>query len=851
MSQRILKVDLTNCDREPIHTPGSIQPHGVLLVCDVNDNLITAASANAAAFLGGQRNHVVGLTLADILGGDVAHNLRNAIARAGGSHLAGAELGVQLQSGQVVDASIHRHNDRIFVELEPTSQSRGEAKSALDLTQALVRRISKETEVEALAASGAKLVRALLGYDRVMVYRFLHNGAGKVIAEAKRHDLHSFMGQYFPASDIPDQARRLYLLNWIRLIADVSYEPVTMAPADGHGTLPDIDMSHAHLRSVSPIHCEYLRNMGVAASLSISIVVEGKLWGLIACHHNTPKLVPLPMRVSAELFAQYYSLQIAIAERRAEYLASAKARRRLDDIITSLDPAEPVDTGLVELLPALAELIACDGAALWLGDVWHTTGVAPGREAAAEITAFLKEHAQDAIWSTEDLRTLLGSGKGYGERVAGLLAIPISGQSGDFLIYFRSEEAHKIEWAGEPVKQVVEGPQGPRLTPRGSFETWREDVRWRSTPWTDPEFAVAEATRTYLRDVILRFKEATADERSRADRRRRLLNDELNHRVKNIIALVKSLALQTGSSSSTVDDYSRALEGRLSALAFAHDQSLGGEGGTLATLVDAEASLHRFGATNERVVTSGPPIGLDDRAFGVMALLLHEMMTNAAKYGSLSVPEGTLHISWTRDQDGHCVIDWIESGGPAVTTPEKTGFGSTLIDNTIAYDLGGKADLQYAPGGVRARFSIPAIHVREVAPSTRAADRPLPLQRRVLAGKDVVLVEDQALIAMDIEDVLRKLGALSVRAFPNIADALAGIVASEPHCAVLDLNLAGETSAEIADALLARSVPFIFATGYRDAVMIPERFRHIPVVRKPLSERELAEQLAAVLMLSR
>ena len=850
MSQRTVKVDLTNCDREPIHTPGSVQPHGVLLICDINDNLITAASANAAAFLGGQRNQVVGFTLADILGSDVAHNLRNAVARTGSSHLAGAELGIQLQGGPLVDASVHRHNDRIFVELEPTSQRGGEAKSALDLTQALVRRISKETEVDALAASGAKLVRALLGYDRVMVYRFLHNGAGKVIAEAKRHDLHSFMGQYFPASDIPDQARRLYLLNWIRLIADVSYEPVTMALADGRGNGLDIDMSHAHLRSVSPIHCEYLRNMGVAASLSISIVVEGKLWGLIACHHNTPKLVPLPLRVSAELFAQYYSLQVAIAERRAEYLASAQARQRLDDIITSLNPAEPVDTGLVDMLPSLAELIACDGAALWLGDVWHTTGVAPGREAAAEITTFAKEHSQDAIWSTEDLRAVLGSGKGYGDRVAGLLAIPISGPSGDYLIFFRSEEAHRIEWAGEPVKHIVDGPQGQRLTPRGSFETWREDVRWRSTPWTDPEFAVAEATRTYLRDVILRFKEATADERSRADRRRRLLNDELNHRVKNIIALVKSLALQTGSSSSTVDDYSRALEGRLSALAFAHDQSLGGEGGTLATLVDAEASLHRFGATSERVITSGPPIGLDDRAFGVMALLLHEMMTNAAKYGSLSVPEGTLDISWSRDQDGNCVIEWVESGGPPVTAPEKTGFGSTLIDNTIAYDLGGKAELEYAAAGVRARFLIPAMHVREATAAVHA-DRPVAAQLRVLAGKDVVLVEDQALIAMDIEDVLRKLGASSVRAFSNIAEALAGIGASVPHCAVLDLNLAGETSAEIADALLAKSVPFIFATGYRDAAMIPDRFRHIPVIRKPLSERDLAEQLSAVLMLTR
>ena len=847
MSARTFKVDLTNCDREPIHRPGSVQPHGVLLVCDANDNLITSASANAAAFLGGQRNHVVGFTLSDILGNEVAHNLRNAIARAGSSHLAGAELGIQITDGPQVDALIHRHQERIYVELEPASPRGGEAKSALDLTQALVRRISKETEVDALAAAGAKLVKALLGYDRVMVYRFLHNGAGKVIAEAKRPDLHSFMGQYFPASDIPEQARRLYLLNWIRLIGDVSYQPVPMIPEEGPGNPFDIDMSHAHLRSVSPIHCEYLSNMGVAASMSISIVVEGKLWGLIACHHNSPKLVPLPLRVSAELFGQYYSLQIAIAERRAEYLASAGARHRLDDIITSIDPGEPVDLALVERLPKLADLIDCAGAGLWLDGTWHTTGTAPDRAGAEAIIAHLRENAPDTIWSTEHLRKDLGDATGFGRSVAGVLAIPISGATDDVLMLFRSEEAHNIEWAGEPVKQVVEGPQGIRLTPRGSFEAWREDVRFQSTPWTGPEIAVAEATRTYLRDIILRFKEATVEERSRADKRRRLLNDELNHRVKNIIALVKSLALQTGSNSSTVDDYARSLEGRLSALAFAHDQSLGGEGGALATLVEAEASLHRFGASTERVLTSGPPVGLDERAFGVMALLLHEMMTNAAKYGSLSVPDGQLKITWSKAASGDVNIDWVESGGPPVTQPEKTGFGSTLIDNTIAYDLGGKADIEYAAAGVRARFVIPAQHIRDVA-AVVGPDYVAPTEPRVLAGKDVILVEDQALIAMDIEDALRKLGAASVRSFPNISDALDGILSSLPHCAVLDLNLAGETSADVADALLAKSVPFIFATGYRDAVMIPERFRHIPVVRKPLSAAALATQLQAVLL---
>lgn len=837
-------VDLTNCDREPIHMPGSIQPHGVLLVCDLNDNLIHSASANAAAYLGGQHNHVVGLTLSDVLGAKAAHNLRNALSRSGASYLAGAELSIQIAGGPLVDATIHRHRECIFVELEPASPKGGEAKSALDLTQALVRRISLESDVGSLAATAAKLVRAMLGYDRVMVYRFLHNGAGKVIAEARRAGMHSFMGQYFPAADIPEQARRLYLLNWIRLIGDIAYRPVEMLPDEGGGAA-SLDMSHAHLRSVSPIHCEYLRNMGVAASLSISIVVDGKLWGLIACHHDTPKLVSLPLRISAELFGQYFSLQVAIAERREQYIAAATARQRLDDVITSLDPGEPIDAALIKRLPELRALIVSDGVGLWLDGEWHTKGVAPQKSKAKLLVDFLVANSAESIWSTDDLRAATGD-TAFGTDVAGMLAIPISGSAREYLILFRSEEAHNVVWAGEPAKKVVEGPSGPRLTPRGSFDAWREDVRGRSTPWTDAEIAVAEATRNYLRDVILRYKEATVEERNRADRRRRLLNEELNHRVKNIIALVKSLALQSGTNAETVADYSRALEGRLSALAFAHDQSLGGGGGALATLVEAEASLYRVGGNRDRVVTSGPPLGLDERAFGVMALLLHEMMTNAAKYGALSVADGILTVSWSYDDDGNGILDWRESGGPLVREPERRGFGSALIDNTIAYDLGGSAELNFHPEGLHARFVVPAAHIRaeptgeDVVPMLRVGPRPL-------AGRQILLVEDQALIAMDVEDALRNLGAASIVSAPSVQAALDELVKSVPDCAVLDINLAGETSIQLAEALLSQSVPFIFATGYRESSMIPQKFSHVPIVRKPVSSNALAEKLLLVI----
>ncbi len=833
-------VDLTNCDVEPIHIPGSIQPHGAMLVCSVA-GIVEHASANAVAMLGCDATPV-GRALSDIIGADAAHRLRNEATKSGGTHVAGVLLNQRLGGApHALDISIHHNADRMFVEFEPVSDDHATVPSAIELTQGLIRRISLESDVGAIATMGAKLVRTMLGYDRVMVYQFLHNGAGRVIAEAKRNDLQTFMGQHFPAGDIPHQARRLYLLNPIRVIADVTYAPSPVLPPVA-GTERPIDMSFAALRSVSPIHCEYLQNMGVAASMSMSIVVDGELWGLIACHHDSAKIVSMATRTGAELFAQYFSLQIAVAERRAEVIASQEARAKLGEIVAGHQHDEPVGAALARNLDDLSALLGADGAGLWIDGAWTSVGVVPGDDDLDAVMTLVNRAVSGTSWSTSELTAMMGPDSGFGDAVAGLLAIPISSLPRDYLLLFRSEEAHKIEWAGEPVKHVIAGPSGSRLTPRGSFETWREEVRGKSRPWTSSELAVAEATRTYLRDVVLHHSEITAEDRLRTEKRRRILNDELNHRVKNIIALVKSIALQTGAHAASVEEYSLSLEGRLRALAFAHDQSLAGTSGDLTTLLDAEASLHRYGSRPERVTIAGRPVGLDDRTFGVMALVVHELMTNAAKYGSLSVPEGTLAVAWTIAPDGDCRISWTERGGPRVEKPSRTGFGSKLVHTTMAYDLGGSIDIAFEPTGLVANLVIPASHITESAPRVETAPRS-DGATHALRGLDVLLVEDQALIAMDTEETLVRIGARRVRSVPRVADALAAIGETLPDCAVLDFNLGDDTATDVADALIAHGVPFVFATGYGDSVMIPARFRDIPVVRKPVSQAVLAAGL--------
>lgn len=846
MSYDRASVDLTNCDREPIHVPGSIQPHGAMLVIEPHSNIISYASANVEERLGAQAAGVVGKDIEAVLGSSLTHDVRNALAVAATGQKTSVIVRAKTKDDMPpCDLLVHEFEGRLFVEFEDAAPF-DDTEVALHLTQSLVRRIDRETDIEPLARSVARLVRATLGYDRVMIYRFLHNGAGRVIAEARNAELTSFLGHHFPAGDIPVQARRLYVENWVRVIADAAFEPVPLMPALKPGEGP-VDMSHAHLRSVSPIHCEYLRNMGVAASMSISIVVDGELWGLVACHHNTPKTLSIPLRMSAELFGQYLSLHIAAIENRKAKVASVATRRKLDAIISTIDRAASIEHTLKSKLREFSSLIACDGAAVWIDGEWTSTGVVPDGLDVGTLMAFVGKNAGRKIWDTQNLRAAMPGSIGFGQRVAGMLAIPVSPVADDYLCFFRSEEAFEMSWAGEPVKNEILTPLGARLSPRGSFETWRDDVRNQSLPWTDADLLIGEAIRNYVRDVLISHNDATEEMRTRADNERALLNAELNHRVKNILALVKSIAVQTGANASSVDDYVNSFEGRLRALSYAHDQSFAGkDGGELRSLIEAEAGMHRFSRGADRITVSGPSVGLSERAFGVFALLLHEMMTNAAKYGSLSVPNGRLDINWTLDENGNCRIAWTESGGPTVVKPQRSGFGTTLIERTLHHDLGGSVDIDFARDGLKALFEIPAQHLKPVGEhSANALEAALIDQP--LAGLMVLLVEDQALIAMDTEELLKGLGASEIVTAPSVDVALGKLSQTRPDCAVLDLNLGSETSEPVAVALRERQIPYIFATGYRDSFSIPASFADVPVVRKPMSQDGLSRQLSQAL----
>lgn len=835
------QVDLTNCDREPIHIPGSIQPYGCLIACDVSATTILRHSENTPAFLGlsGALN---GRMLEEVIGSSAVHDLRNALSVAGGSSKPSLLFGLKISGGRLFDVAIHRYKSVTIIEFEPTPTT---ASQPLGLARGLISHLSNIRDQDRLIRDTTRLVQGMLGYDRVMIYQFGADGAGQVVSEMKRGDLESFLGQYFPATDIPQQARALYLKNTIRIISDANCTQIPVVPERDASGEP-LDLSFAHLRSVSPIHCEYLRNMGVGASMSISIIVGGELWGLIACHHYSPRPLAMVQRVAAEIFGEFFSLHLEALRQKRRLDTAIEARRALDRVLKQASSNAGVLDVLKDSLPELANLIPCDGVGLWMKGSWTCHKTCVPEESVSALARLVTAVAEGGkIWATNALSTRLAGAEAYYEQVSGVLAVPLSQLPGDYLFFFRKEVTQTLNWAGNPDKSYTTGPLGDRLTPRKSFAIWKETVHKQSAPWLDADREIAEATRGALVEVLLRFNELVAEERAKADVRQRMLNEELNHRVKNILAVIKSLIGHPVQEGRSLKDYVASLKGRVQSLAHAHDQVIRGDGGgDLNDLLTAELSPYRQSDGN--LTLDGPAVWMDARAFSVMALVIHELATNAAKYGALSTMAGRLGVRWRLLSNGDCEVLWQESDGPTVSPPTREGFGTALIDRSIPYDLQGESSITYAPDGVKARFLLPSRHLSlsrpQTAPQRRAPSANEPSEIDFSRLK-VLLVEDQMLIALDVETMLAGKGVQEIVTAGSAEDALHKLQSFAPAVGILDVNLGVGTSIPVAEELWRRDIPFIFATGYADSQMIPAVFASVPVVRKPYDRDTLIATL--------
>ena len=424
------------------------------------------------------------------------------------------------------DGILHRNGVVTILELEPRAAPT--ANDAEMLRPALAR-LQSATSLPDLLATAVAEIRALTGFDRVMAYRFHDDGHGEVVEEAKARDVESYRGLHYPASDIPTQARRLYLLNWLRIIPDVAYVPVPLVPVVSPRTGIALDLSLASLRSVSPIHIEYLRNMGVRASMSISLVHGNQLWGLFACHHREPRRVPFVVRSACELIGRLVSLQAAAL---AEIEAAAQ-RSALHDIEAALVDAIRGDPrgwaeGLASRSDALLRIVNATGAAICDGQQVHRMGAAPTEVEIQGIVAWLSQRGA-TLFETRALSHSYGPAREFGSVAAGLLAIAIPKPTPSYVLWFRPEVPATVTWSGDPSKPVESSAAGGRIHPRRSFSAWLEDVRGVSRP-VDSRRARGgrrpAAARRRDRSRSTDRARRTGDPDPRRDRRRRISRSE-------------------------------------------------------------------------------------------------------------------------------------------------------------------------------------------------------------------------------------------------------------------------------------------------------------------------------------
>lgn len=835
---------LTDCDREPIHIPGLVQPFGFLVACDARNWTISHVSANALALAGDPRG-LLGRYARDILGGDAFHELANGLSSSSGPELPGRLFGIQLANGVHYDASIHQNAGTIIVEFEPAPSPTRTATSIF-VVRSMLARMQQAQGIDDICAIAVSQLRLLIDFDRVMIYRFLQDGSGSVIAESKAEGVASYLGHHYPASDIPQQARQLYLRSWLRMISDVHSTPVPLLSADGD--VSRLDMSFCALRSVSPIHIQYLKNMGVAASLSISIVVGGALWGLIACHNTVPRLVPADTRLAAEFFGQAFSLQLQTLARADVAEMLRDARQHIDRIVSELPPGEPLWLSLGSRLGDLQQVLDCDGAALWFDGRAVTSGDCPPQSDVPLIAAALGATGESAVFATNQLSLVHPPALDYAERASGLMAVPLSRTPGDYLLLFRREFIRTIDWAGNPDKPVDWDSQSMMLSPRKSFELWREEVKNQSRIWEPHDRLTGEALRIALLEIVLKYNEIVSEERARAERQHRLQTAEFNHRVKNALALIGALVAQSKGRHNDMRAFVVDLEGRIRSLAIAHDMASTPGALELGELLAIELRPYDDEAA-ARVSLSGPSVWLKEDASPVIALVVHELATNASKHGALSVPAGRVAVRWWLDDSGGCHIEWRETGGAPVRPPSESGFGTLLIGRQIPFELGGRSDVRYPRHGLEVDLWIPAAVVSRISekPSTVPPRSRPAVETGQLAGRQVLLVEDSLIVALEIERRLRKLGARDVLVAGTVEQALAIAQRMAFDVAVLDVNLKGATSYAVAEALARRGVPFIFSTGYGADFVRPEGFANVPLVAKPYSDTELADALCRVM----
>ncbi|GEN61025.1 HWE histidine kinase domain-containing protein [Acetobacter nitrogenifigens] len=861
--------------------PRTVSPHSCLIAFDAAMRAATHFSANAPEMLG-VAGDIPGRSIEQLLGAEAARAIRKALGATPRVRRPVLFFHMALPSGEAFDVSAFDGPDRVVIEFEPVLP--GEDSGAyLVALRTMVDRMRDISSLPDLFDAVVRLLRDTLRFDRVVFFRYQPEGLSLVVAEARYPAMPSLLRRRFAENLLPSHDLSPYPGTRFRMLADTRAEPIPVLS----GERARVDATDATSDGLAPAHLTRagatLECLNARAAISNILIADDEPWGGFVCHHRTPRRLTQAQRVLVKMFGEYVSLQIVTLLRTNRLRYTRGTLAFIDRFLKEAARASDMPMHLRTRLGELKAFVPCDGAALWLGGEWTPCGAAPS--VVGPFVELALERAGSQLWSTRKLVGTLSDVSLVAPGIAGVMVVPISSEPGNYLFLFRNEalqliyklreeirQEHDGSGGGDPVaaENALEGvPAGSErdgdAKAENSFTLYGDFIIGHALPWSDEDVEVAGLLRSALIEVMGAYHQRMLAERASNDERLRTLNEELTHRVKNILAVVQSLVMQRAPEGRAVDEHLHHMRGRVRSLASAHDQIVRTSGGGM--LRDMlESELEPYSDGRRSIVLDGPALWLEGEALSVTALTVHELATNAAKYGALSVSGGGVRIKWRLSADGKMwILSWREEGGPQVGEPVRRGFGSALIERGMAYELGGASRVAYDPAGLQVTLEIPVRYAGEArfgddwvervdaAQLTGSFGPPLKAGIGVhderadlgdvtgdhisLDGLDVLVVEDQLLIALEVEQDLGELEGCKVRTASSVEEAIVCIDAAEPDVVLLDVNLGDETSEAVAFALRARGVPFILTTGYADRIESLKEFSDAPVIAKPYEVR--------------
>lgn len=515
------------CSDESVYAPGYIQPHGMLLMLQEPQLIILQISENVEQFFGISAQALLGQPLQRLFSRAQVQRLTGYLAQENlelcnpfqlKTRRRVAETDSQ-RKNQTFTGVMYRMVDGLILELElQRSLKSSDSVEFYHRLQAVIANFRNATNLTNLAQTLAREVKAMTGFDRVMIYRFQADDSGVVIAEEKQSHLESYLGLHYLAIDIPAPARKLFCRKWVRFIPDINYIPVCLIPTNHPLTDTPLDLSNSVLRGVSHFHIEYLQNMGVAGSMTISLINDKGLWGLIACHHYSPKLVDYDTRKACEFLGQFASIELVHQQERELDVYRTQVKAIQDELQqTLLQESNLIEQVLIRNTSQLLDLVHAQGAAILLDGHLTLVGQTPLATQVQDLVTWLVQHKGERVFATDSLSDLYLDAKAFKDQASGILAISILfnhvKQKSYHIIWFRPEQIQTVNWAGNPQDAVTINEIGQmQLCPRKSFEMWKETVRETSLPWEVAEVEAATEMRNTLMLAVLEFSQIALEQ---------------------------------------------------------------------------------------------------------------------------------------------------------------------------------------------------------------------------------------------------------------------------------------------------------------------------------------------------